>query len=55
LGAIEEDEHRAHVVAPLAKVDLVLARSIDAPCLGVDWPLVSNLAAGPGNPRCILS
>src|SRR5258705_7361319 len=46
---------RTHVVAPLAIADLLPTRSIDTPCLGVDWALVSNLAAGAGNPHRLLA
>ena len=51
LGALEENQHLAHVVTPLAIADLLLARSIGTPCLGIDWLLISNLAAGAINPH----
>src|SRR5258708_26263688 len=55
LGALEQDEHLAHVVTPLAIVDLLLTRSIYPSRLGIDRPLVSNLAASARNPQRLLS
>ena len=54
LVAFEQDEHIAHVVAPLALLDLAPTRLIDPPGLGVDRPLVSNRAAGAGDPQGFL-
>ena len=46
LAALEEDEHLAHVVAPLAVGDFLSAGSVDTALLGIDWPPHPKPVAG---------
>jgi len=42
LGAFEQDEHFAHVVAPVAVGDLLCACAVDTPGFGVDRALIAK-------------
>ena len=50
LGAFEQDEHFAQVVAPCAVGDFLFACAVDTPGFGVDRALIAKPAAGVGNP-----
>ena len=50
LGAFEQDEHFAQVVAPCAVGDFLFACAVDTPGFGVDRALIAKPAAGVGDP-----
>jgi len=42
VGAFEQDEHFAHVVAPVAVGDFLCACAVDTPGFGVDRALIAK-------------